>query len=158
MSTVIRRRWISEHSGPSRKDNRGCEYEAFVPDHLVGRSFTLEGDVAADITDAEAAIARMNVEATSLVDTEALARILLRAEAVASSRIEGLEVGARRLLLAEVVRGMDEKASDVTAAEVLNNIDAMVFAVESVAAGDPITVDLLLETHRRILGGTRLEK
>ncbi len=28
MSTVIRRRWFSEHAGPSRKDNRGCEYEA----------------------------------------------------------------------------------------------------------------------------------
>lgn len=29
MSTAIRRRWLSEHAGSSRKDNRGCEYEAF---------------------------------------------------------------------------------------------------------------------------------
>ena len=47
----------------------------------------VEGEVAADIADAEAAIARLNVEARSLVDTESLARILLRAESVASSRI-----------------------------------------------------------------------
>jgi hypothetical protein len=45
--------------------------------------------------------------------------LLLRAEAVASSRIEGLEVGARRLLEAQVARALGEDASDVTATEVL---------------------------------------
>jgi len=73
----------------------------------------------ADIADAEAAIARLNVEATSLVDTEALARILLRAESVASSRIEGLEIGAQRLLRAEAARVLGDDPSDVTAVEVL---------------------------------------
>jgi Fic family protein len=107
--------------------------------------------VAADVADAEAAIARLNVEASSLIDTEALARILLRAEAVASSRIEGLNIGARRLLHAEA-------PSDVTATEVLGNIDAMVFAVGAVEAGDPITVDLLLDVHRRLLAGLWLEQ
>jgi Fic family protein len=124
----------------------------------MGRRFFLEGEVAADVADAEAAIVRLNIEANALVDTEAFARILLRAEAVASSRIEGLEVGARRLLHAEVVRGMHQATADVTAAEVLNNIDAMVFAVESIDAGDPITVDILLDMHRRLLAGTRLEQ
>jgi len=158
MSRVVRRRWRSDFSAPSRAGNRSCEYEAYIPDTLVDRWITLDGDVAADVADAEAAIARLNTEATALVDTEALARILLRAEAVASSRIEGLEIGARRLLHAEVVRGMHESASDVTAAEVLNNIDAMIFAVGSVSAGDPISGDLLLDIHRRLLAGTRLEQ
>jgi len=160
MSTVLKRRWRSDVGGTglSRKDSRSCEYGAYVPDHLMGRRFFLEGEVAADVADAEAAIVRLNIEANALVDTEALARILLRAEAVASSRIEGLEVGARRLLHAEVVRGMHQTAPDVTAAEVLNNIDAMVFAVESIDAGDPITVDILLDMHRRLLAGTRLER
>lgn len=158
MSTVIRRRWISDHSGPSRRDNRGCEYEAYVPDRLVGRTFTIEGDVAADIADAEAAIARLNVEATSLVDTESLARILLRAESVASSRIEGLEIGARRLLRAEAARELGDDPRDVTAIEVLGNIDAMAYAIEQVAQGDTITTDLLLEVHRRLLAGTQLEE
>jgi Fic family protein len=158
MSTVIRSRWLSDRSGPSRKDNRSCEYEAYVPDPLVGRAFTIDGEVAADIADAEAAIARLNVEAASLVDTEALARILLRAESVASSRIEGLEIGARRLLRAEAAREFGDDASDVTATEVLGNIDAMVYGIESIGAGDEITTDLLLEIHRRLLAGTREEK
>ena len=158
MSRVIRRRWISSHEGPSRKDSRGCEYEAYVPDTLVGRSFMIDGEVAADVADAEAAIARLNVEATSLVDTEALARILLRAESVASSRIEGLEIGARRLLRAEAARVLGDDPADVTAVEVLANIDAMVFGIEAVGPGDFVTVEMLLEIHRRLLFGTRLEE
>ena len=158
MSKVIRRRWISDSSGPSRGDNRGCEYEAYVPDPLVGRTFAIEGEVAADIADAEAAIARLNVEATSLVDTESLARILLRAEAVASSQIEGLEIGARRLLRAEAARELGDDPSDVTAIEVLGNIDAMAFAIEQIGEGAEITAELVLEVHRRLLARTRLRE
>jgi len=117
----------------------------------------LDGDVAADVADAESAIARLNVAATSLIDTEALARILLRAESVASSKIEGLEVGARRLLRAEAARGMGDAPSDVTALEVLGNIDAMVAAIQSADEGEPVTLELLLDLHRRLLAGTRLE-
>ena len=95
MSKVTRRRWSStlDGSGLPRRETRPCEYEAYVPDPLVGRRIILDGEVAADIADAESAIIRLNVEARALVDTEALARILLRAEAVASSRIEGLVIG-----------------------------------------------------------------
>jgi Fic family protein len=158
MSTVVRRRWISKHAGPSRKDNRGCEYEAYVPDHLVGRSLTFDGEVAADIADAEASIMELNHEATSLVDTEALARILLRAESVASSRIEGLEIGARRLLRAEAARSLGIDPSDITAVEVLGNIDAMVCGIKGIGADDEITVDLLLAIHQSLLARTRLQE
>jgi len=157
MSKVLRRRWTTDFSGPSRNDRRSCDYQAYLPDNLVGRSFTLDGEVAADVAEAEAAIARLNVEATALIDTEALARILLRAEAVASSRIEGLEIGARRLLHAEVIRGLNEAPSDVTATEVLGNIDAMAYGIETINEGDAITMDVLLGIHERLLAGTRLE-
>ena len=160
MSKVLKRRWQGDLGGYGlpRRDRVPCDYEAYVPDPLVGRKIVLDGDVAADVADAEAAIAKLNAEARALVDTEALARILLRAEAVASSRIEGLEVGARRLLHAEFVKRLKEVSSDVTATEVLGNIDAMVYGIDAVGPGDPITVDVLLEVHRRLLSGTRLEE
>jgi Fic family protein len=148
---------MSDFSERSRKGSGGCEYEAYLPDLLTGRKFSIEGRVAANIAEAEAAIARLNVEARSLVDTESLARILLRAESVASSRIEGLEIGARGLLRAEAARDAGIDPSDVTAVEVLGNIDAMTLAIEQVGASDPITTDLLLEIHRRLLARTRLE-
>src|SRR5436305_12567437 len=84
--------------------------------------------------------------------------MLQRAESVASSRIEGLEIGARRLLRAETARELGEDPSDVMAVEVLGNIDAMVFGIDHVVAGEPITVDMPLEVHRRLLAGTRLEE
>ena len=159
MSKLLKRLWRSDlgGSGRPRRDSRSCEYEVYVPDRLLGRQFTLDGDVAADIADAEAAIVRLNAAANALVDTEALARILLRAEAVASSRIEGLVIGARRLLHAEAVRSLHEPSSDVTATEVLGNIDAMIYGVERVGVGDEITVDLLLEVHQRLLAGSRFD-
>jgi len=159
MSKLVKRRWRSAvvGTGLPRRDSRACDYAAYVPDPLVDRSFTFDGDVSADVADAEAAIIQLNAEAAALGDTEALARILLRAESVASSRIEGLEIGARRLLRAEAVRAMHQPSADLTATEVLGNIDAMLYGVERTGVGDEITVELLLEMHRRLLVGTRLE-
>lgn len=157
MSRLLRRRWHSSFdSGLSRRDRQGCDYEAYLPDLLSGRRFRLDGDVAADVADAEAAIGRLNATAVALADTEALARLLLRAESIASSYIEGLVIGGRRLLRAEAARAMGDAPGDVTAEEVLGNIDAMTWAVGALSAAPAITVDGLLEVHRRLLAGTRL--
>lgn len=159
MAKVSKRRWVGEHdSGLPRRDRQSCEYEVYIPDALAERTFAFDGPVAADVAEAEAAITRLNLEARALSSSEALARLLLRSESVASSRIEGLEVGARRLLRAEAARDLGEPPTDVTASEVLGNIDAMAYAISSMAEGDPITLSLLLETHRRLLAGSRLEE
>ena len=157
MSTVVRKRWLSSPgSGLSRRDRQGCEYEAYVPDTVGQRSFRLDADVAADTADAERAITELNATARVLVDTEALARLLLRTESVASSHIEGLAVGGRRLLRAESARAAGTAAGDLTAEEVLGNIDAMAWAVGTLSRSQSITVDGILEVHRRLLAPTRL--
>ncbi len=158
MSRLIRRHWTGNPDALSRKGRLPCDYEAYGPDRLEGRGFVLDGDVAADVVDAETAITRLNTEASALADTEALARLLLRAESVASSRIEGLEIGARRLLRAEVAHALGEPGSDVMAAEILGNIDAMNAAIREIGAGDLITLETLLGFHRRLLENTRLAK
>jgi len=155
MSRVIHRHWPGNPDAPSRKGRTPCDYDAYGPDLLTGRRFTLEGDVAADVADAETAVTRLNAQASALADTEAVARLLLRAESVASSRIEGLEIGARRLLRAEAARELGEPARDVTAVEVLSNIDAMSAAITEIGPGDPISVTTLLAFQRRLLGNTR---
>jgi len=158
MSKLVRRHWPSDLSvGLSRRDRRGCEYAAYIPDLLAHRKFRFDGDVTADLVEAEASIALLNEKATALGDTEVLARLLLRAECVASSQIEGLEVGGRRLLRAEAAREAGVTPEDLTAEEVLGNIEAMRWAVDVLGSAKAITVGGLLEVHRRLLAGTRLE-
>jgi Fic family protein len=159
MAELIKLRWsASMASGLPRRAHRGCDYEAYVPDRLSGRAVTFSGETAADVADAERAVERLNRAPRGLADSEALARLLLRAEAVASSKIEGLAIGSRRLLKAQLAHGLGEKSSDVTATEVLNNIEAMRQAVEAATAADAITVEDLLAVHGRLLAGTQLER
>ena len=158
MAKVVKRHWVSDAgSGLPRKDRRSCcDYEAYLPDPLVDREVVLDGRVAADVSEAEAALVRFGLEAGALSDSEALARLLLRSESVASSRSRDWKSalgGCCRRRLPQIGRTVN----DVTAGEVLGNIDAMVFAIKTVGEGDVLTVELLLETHRRLLLGTRLE-
>ena len=158
MSTVVKRTWRSElSSGLPRRDRASCDYEAYIPDALVGRAVTLNGQVVADVVDAETAIARFDANATALADTEALARLLLRAEAVASSKIEGLEVGGRRLLRAEAAQSLGDEPRDLTAVEILGNIEAMTWALQAIGPTADITLDTLKEAHRRLLHGSHLQ-
>lgn len=156
MSRVILQHWPGNPNALSRRGRLPCDYEAYVPDPFVGRPIALNGDVAADVADAQAALTQLNAQATTLADTEGLARLLLRAESVASSRIEGLEVGARKLLRTEAARHLGERAVDPTAAEVLGNINAMNSAVRAVGPGDPITLDTLLDFHGQLMANSPL--
>ena len=158
MATLESRRWEGDLTGPTRSDRSPCTYEVYLPDRLNGRLFTLDGEVAASVSDAESALARLDASSSALASSEALARLLLRAESVASSRIEGLEIGGRRLLRADAARRLGEEPRDVTAREVLGNIDAMTWAVDAVGPGDAVTVETLLETHRLLMAGGRLEE
>ena len=151
VATLIRHRWTSTFDGMSRSDRRGCDYDAYLPDQLAGWDLKLPADLVADLSDAEAAIRRLNTSATSHVSLEGLARFLLRAESVAFSKIEGLEAGPRRLLDAEVVLAQGGNAADQIAVEVLANVAAMEAAVELGSSTGKIKLDDLLDIHRILM-------
>ena len=148
MARVELHRWPGQPDGFTRAERLGGSYELYFPDPLVGRVFDLSDEVLAALEDAAGDLGRLDATAAVLTNSEALARLLLRAEAVGSSQIEGLVVGARRLLKAEVLR---ERQRDVTADEVLGAVDAMTWVTESVQAGDKLEVEHLLEAHRRLM-------
>jgi Fic family protein len=148
MARVELQRWPGQPDGFTRAERLGGSYELYLPDPLAGREFELGDDVLAALEDAAGDLARLDATAAVLTNSEALARLLLRAEAVGSSQIEGLVVGARRLLKADVLR---DRARDVTAEEVLGAVDAMTWVTESVQAGDKLEVEHLLEAHRRLM-------
>ena len=157
MAGYERRQWPGSPAGQPHRERRPCSYDAYLPDPLVGRDFALPGDVAADVAAAEAALVRLDASAAALAGARSFARMILRAESVASSRIEGLVVGGRRLLRADAARRLGNDPRDRTAEDVLANIDAMSMGIEAVGAGDPIEPAILLEMHRLLLAGTTLE-
>lgn len=124
---------------------------SFVPDPIADMSVMLPGALAAVVSDAEAAIGHLN--AGSAPALKPLARLLLRTESIASSKVEGMQVDARKLARAE---GAQETGQAVSAAasEIIANIDAMQFAVEDAASHSLSQADLLA-IHRVLMERTQ---
>ena len=84
MSRLVDSLWEgSPEAHGSRRTRRPCRYHAYVPDGLAAAKLELDSDLAADLVDAEVALASFDAQATASGDLEQLARFLLRAEAVA---------------------------------------------------------------------------
>jgi Fic family protein len=79
---------------------------------------------------------------------DAVARHLLLQESTASSRIEGLALGHRRIALADFDL---ESSADHKAADIVGNIRAMTQAVALGATGEQITPQHIKDIHRTLL-------
>lgn len=148
MAHFLHKNWQPAYEGLSRRDRKGGSYEVYCPDPLMDWELSLPADVAADIADAEAAVRRLDQGGASHAGLEGLARFLLRAESVASSRIEGLEAASRRLAKAEAALALGGDPRDPTAVEILANIDAMESAIELASEAQAFGQEELLEVHR----------
>lgn len=126
---------------------RACHYETYIPDALARLQFALDSRLAGLIADAEHAIGALNEDGgPALVP---LARLLLRTESIASSRVEGLRLGVRELARAEADADAGGRPGP-TALELLGNIDAMSLAVEVTAAVHRFGVEQIREIHHRL--------
>ncbi|MGH9131540.1 MAG: Fic family protein [Acidimicrobiales bacterium] len=144
-----RRTWQHDPSldAPHRY-RRACSYDAFIPLPIEELEVSISGSVAASVSEAEAAIRELN--AGSHPALAPLARLLLRTESIASSKVEGMQVDARALARAEVSSDTGQQAAP-TALEVLGNIDAMQLAVENTTAEQSVGVEQITEIHRALL-------
>ena len=99
------------------------------------------------MSDAELAIAQLNHSAAPSLAP--LARLLLRTESIASSKVEGLQVDAKQLARAEVRDDVGRRASRESL-EILANVDAMQFAIEETASTQ-ITPYEIVAIHRVLM-------
>ena len=127
---------------------RSCEYDAFLPEPVAGVDVVLPGDVAGVVSDAEKAIADLN-RATG-PELMPLARLLLRTESIASSKVEGMQLDARSLARAEANQDTGRKVGS-GAAEILANIDAMQVSIERAADLERARLSDFLDIHRVLL-------
>ena len=91
--------WQGSPRGQTRRERTPCSYRAYIPDPLAERDLALPADLAADLSDADRAVGALQDRRTGLASVESVARRLLRAEAVGSSYIEGLQVSACRVIV-----------------------------------------------------------
>ena len=151
MAEYLTRRWEPRFEGATLADRRGGSYRPYLPDLLAGWNPLIAADLAGGLARAESAVRALNDSGTEHFALEGLARFLLRAEAVASSWIEGLAVGARRLARAEIALGVGRDAGDRLAEEVVGNVVAMEAAVELGSAEGPFGPQGLLSLHRTLM-------
>lgn len=134
------------------KARKSFGYEAFVPETIADKDFVLKAEVAAVVSQAESAVQELNQYPPAFGSFEALARSLLRAESIASSRIEGLELSHRRLAKAVYA---STKALDVTAESVLGNMRAMEAAVKLGSEARSVTAEDVIALHHVLMSATR---
>jgi Fic family protein len=127
---------------------RACRYEAFVPEELASLEVRLPAPLIGLVSEAEQSIRQLNDEGSAALGP--LARLLLRTESIASSKVEGMQLGVRELARAEA-KAESGVAPGPTAMEVLANIDAMVLAVEEAAEAETFGEQEILAIHRRLL-------
>ncbi len=141
--------WEHEPSlyAPARY-RRACRYDAYIPEPLSGLEFSLGVHAVGVVSEAEAAIRSLNESARPALAP--LARLLLKSESIASSKIEGMQLGARELARAEARMETGQRTSP-TAREVMANIDAMELAVHEAAAVKRFTVEEIRAIHRRLM-------
>jgi Fic family protein len=127
---------------------KACKYEAFIPDRLSESSILLDAKQMGMVSEAEQAIQALNDVARP--GLRPLARLLLRTESIASSKVEGMQLGLRELARAEARKESGGKPNS-TAIEILANIDAMELAVEDAAKVDQFSIEEIKAVHRRLM-------
>jgi Fic family protein len=145
----VERRWEGDPGayGP-RRARASFTYRAFVPDPIAQIDPAVPFETHQLIAAAEAAVTALNVD-PRVAGLEAIGPLLLRSEAIASSRIEGYELSQRNLARALI----DRRAAKGIARTVAANVVAM---EEAIALGEverPLAIDDVCVIHRTLMAG-----
>lgn len=133
---LVKRRWEGDPGAlGGRRARRSFTYEAFVPDPITLLDPAISFRTAGTVLEAEDAIRALNARADAR-GLEAIGPLLLRSEALASSRIEGYQVSALNLAKALI----DPRAARGAARTVAANVSAMEVAIGRADDSRPLDV------------------
>lgn len=149
--TEIERLWEPASGLGGRRSRKPGRYTAYVPGEIADRDWMLDSATAEALAEAERRCRDLESHAGA-VGLDTVARQLLRSEAVASSRIEGLLLSHRRLAKASA-----EPESDINAHSVLGNVAAIEAAYDIARSDEQFSTDVLKRIHHRLFEGTRDE-
>ena len=124
-------------------------YPRYIPDTVDGLALAIGGDLSRRVTTVERSIRTLN--GTGADSLAGIARFLLRSEAIASSRIEGIAPSAQQVALAELgqsesVRGVSEQARLVA-----NNMTVVRRSTTDLVERETLTVEHIVDLQRSLL-------
>ncbi|MEO5824388.1 MAG: Fic family protein [Gemmatimonadales bacterium] len=123
-----------------------------MPDPLMCAEIRVTGTTTGVVADAEQAVRRLNE--TGGMALAPLSRLLLRTESIASSKVEGLQVGAGELARAEAKVSAGRSVGPEASA-ILANIEAMTIAIDRAASVARFTTREITMIHGRLMKADR---
>lgn len=147
MGHFVERRWESSPGAyGGRRARASSTYQAYVPDPIAPLDPPTTFEAAEAVAAAEQAVRELNAVG-SVTGLEAIGALLLRSEAVASSRIEGYALSQQNLARALI----DPRSARGTARTVAANVVAMERAIALGEVERPLTGDDICAVHRTLM-------
>lgn len=147
MGQYVERRWEGDPTAyGGRRARQSFTYRAFIPDPIADLQPRTSFETARFIQSAEAAITGLN-EKASVAGLEAVEPLLLRSEAVASSKIERLAVSQLNLARALI----DPRSARGTARSVAANVLALERAIAIGDRDEALSVADIVDVHRILM-------
>lgn len=139
----------SVDSGVPRSARRSGAYLRYVPDAVDSLALRVDGEVSRRVTSVERRIRALNGPGGDQL--AGIARFLLRSEAIASSRIEGIAPSAQQVALAELGQSEDIRGISEQAQLVANNMTIVRRSTSELVEVDTLAVDHIVDLHRALL-------
>lgn len=136
--------------GLPQRERRSGTYRWHLPTPLTGLPVVIPPALDRQLADAERAV-RTLAEGPDREDLFGLARFLLRSEAIASSRIEGIAPGAKHVALAELAEQEQISGFSAQAELVARNMTLVQDASSNLASTNLVTLDSLIALHSALL-------
>lgn len=141
--------WEPSFGAPAKSARRSGHYPRYVPDLVDGMMLAVDGELSRKVAHAERALRALNGPGAGGLD--GIARFLLRSEAIASSKIEGIAPSAQQVALAELgqresVRGVSDQARQVA-----NNMTVVRRSTTELVEAAELTVENIIDLHRSLL-------
>lgn len=141
--------WEADTTGVPRRERRSGQFWWYAPDRVVGQPFVVDAAQSRRIAAVERRIRSLDGPGADVLSS--VSRFLLRSEAIASSRIEGVAPSATQVALAELGRTEQVHGLSEQARLVANNLTVVQEAAGRLAASDTVTVADLEGLHRALL-------
>ncbi|MDF9717254.1 Fic family protein [Nocardioides sp. ChNu-99] len=143
--------WQQRHRGGTREDRMLREVTVAVPPPIARLDVTLPATLATEVEDAVRAVTAL--DATHGQHLGPLATLLLRAESVASSKIEYVEA-----TVDDYARALHGARSNSSATAMVASTRALHELITSVDGGGPLALDAVLRAHAVLMADDPSER